>query len=210
MKRAFIGFLFSVLLITSGARAADAVALAAQQEAEANYKRLTATIEDYQITQAAQQKRLDALAAEVGKLREEIAHHNNDAANKETSRELKDLREQLQKVDTARRADNQRFQEALEKLGDLIKKAPSGGTPRRPLNAEPTPPPSRGGNTADKPEDFYEYTVQAGDSHLGVIVKRYADEKIIVTSKAIMAANPNVDWSRMKIGQKILIPKPKP
>ena len=32
----------------------------------------------------------------------------------------------------------------------------------------------------------------------------------MVTSKAILAANPTVDWNRLKIGQKIFIPKPKP
>jgi LysM repeat protein len=53
------------------------------------------------------------------------------------------------------------------------------------------------------------YTVQAGDHHLGVIVKRYNDEKIPVTMRSIMNANPTVDWNRLKIGQKINIPKPK-
>jgi len=40
-------------------------------------------------------------------------------------------------------------------------------------------------------------------------VKRYNDEKIPVTTKAIKNANPNVDWNRLRIGQKIFIPKPK-
>src|SRR5690242_3042583 len=115
MKRAFALILSSALLACSAARAADAVTLAAQQEAQDNMKRLTATIEEYQVTMATQKKMLDALAAEVSKLRDEIARNNNDSANKEAVRQL---REDIQKVDKARVADNEKVNEALVKLGD--------------------------------------------------------------------------------------------
>ncbi len=45
-----------------------------------NYKRLTATIEEYQTTQAALQKQISALSAEVSKVRDEIARNNNDSS----------------------------------------------------------------------------------------------------------------------------------
>ena len=51
-------------------------------------------------------------------------------------------------------------------------------------------------NPANSQEDGIEYTVQTGDNHLGVIVKRYNDEKIPVTAKAIMNANPSVKLSK--------------
>src|SRR5438045_785528 len=98
MKRAFAGILLVSLFVTTVARAGDAVTLAAQQEAEANYKRLTATIEEYATTQADQRKRMGELAAEVNKLRDEIARNSNDAANKES---IHQLSEQIQKVDKA-------------------------------------------------------------------------------------------------------------
>jgi hypothetical protein len=71
----------------------------------------------------------------------------------------------------------------------------NGGTPR----ANP-------GRTT--PEEGFEYIVQK-DDRLDVIVKRYRDEKIMVTSKSIMDANPTVNWNKLRIGQKIFIPKPK-
>src|SRR4051794_37488675 len=98
MKRAFVALLLSASLTCGVARAADAVTLAAQQEAQDNTKRLTATIEEFQTTQTAQQKQISALAAEVGKLRDEIARNNNDSSTKESVRQL---REDLQKVDKA-------------------------------------------------------------------------------------------------------------
>ena len=73
-------------------------------------------------TQAAQQKQINALAAEVSKLRDEMARNNNESSTKESVRQL---REDLQKVDKARLADNERFKEALEKLGETIKKMPA-------------------------------------------------------------------------------------
>src|SRR4051794_35195608 len=112
MKRAFVALLLSAGFACGVARAADAVSLAAQQEAQDNIKRLTATIEEFQTTQSAQQKQISALGAEVSKLRDEIARNNNDAANKESIRQL---REDIQRVDKARLADNEHFKEALEK-----------------------------------------------------------------------------------------------
>jgi LysM repeat protein len=57
-------------------------------------------------------------------------------------------------------------------------------------------------------EDGYDYVVQSGD-RLDKIVARYRAEKIMVTSKAVIAANPTVEWSRLQVGQHIFIPKPK-
>ena len=69
---------------------------------------------------------------------------------------------------------------------------------------------ARGAGTGARttPEEGFEYVVQR-DDRLDIIVKRYRDEKIMVTSKSIMDANPTVNWSRLRIGQKIFIPKPK-
>jgi len=217
MKRAFVGILVSALLAGSVARAADAVTLAAQQEMLDNYKRLTATIEEFQTTQAAQQKQISALSSELSKVRDELARNTGEAANKESIRQLG---EQIRRVDEARIADNKRIQDALERLGETIRKMPVGA-PRRTTATElgnPQPvgvgkmaSPRSNTNASGGAEEGlgFEYTVQTGDHHLGIIVKRYNDEKIPVTKSAIMAANPNVDWTRLKIGQKIFIPKPK-
>lgn len=222
MKRALVGTLVSIFFATAAARAADAVTIAAQQEAQYNYKALAATVEEVQTSQQAQQKSISALATEVSKLRDETARNNNDAATKESIRKLSD---EIRKVDEARVADNKRIYEALEKLGEAIKKMPVAAPPRRSTAIEGgtttvapagnavgklnTPRSNTNGSGAADESLGFDYTVQSGDVHLGVIVKRYNDEKIPVTKAAIMAANPNVDWTRLKIGQKIFIPKPK-
>jgi len=216
MKRAFAGFLLSSLFAVGVLRGADAVTLAAQQEAMENYKRLSATMEELQTSQMAQQKQISALASELSKLREDVVRNNNSASFQES---LRQLEKQVLKVDENRVADNKEIQQALERLGKAIKDMPAPPPMRGPVRSSESPTPGTGGKTAPKapanlsqtPEEglAFEYTVQAGDHHLGVIVKRYNDEKIPVTSRSIMNANPTVDWNRLKIGQKIVIPKPK-
>ncbi len=217
MKRAFVGILLSVSLLTTGAlRAADAVTLAAQQEMQDNYKRLTATIEEYQTTQAALQKQISALSGEVSKLRDETARNNNDSSHKESIRQLG---EQIRKVDEARIADNKRIQEALERLGETIKKMPVGASPRRPSGVSDSGTGGSGGSTTGKiggarpstnsaAEEGFEYEVVSGDRP-DVIAAKYKAEKINVTARDIINANKNVDWNKLRVGQKLFIPKPK-
>ncbi|HEY0550447.1 MAG TPA: LysM peptidoglycan-binding domain-containing protein [Verrucomicrobiae bacterium] len=214
MKRAFVGILLSVSWLASGAlHAADAVTLAAQQEMQDNHKRLTATIEEYQTTQVALQKQISALSSEVSKLRDELARNSNDNSHKESVRQLG---EQIRKVDEARITDNKRIQEALERLGETIKKMPASTPPKRPASLSDS---GTGGSTAGKvggarastnsaAEEGFEYEVVSGDRP-DVIAAKYQAEKIKVTARDIINANKNVDWTKLKIGQKLFIPKPK-
>jgi LysM repeat protein len=216
MKRVFAGILCASVLATTTLRGADAVALAAQQEAEERYKRLNASVEELQAAQLALQKQFSALATEVGKLRDEVARANNNTSTQDAIRKLND---QILKVDDARVADNKRIQEALEKLAKALREMPAAPPPR-PRVAETVPAPapssSNGSGTAPRAttgsgvtvEDGFEYTIQSGD-RLDKIVQRCREEKIMVTMKMVRDANPNVDWNRLRIGQKIFIPKPK-
>lgn len=208
MKRAFAGILFALVFAVGVARAADAVTLAAQQEAEERYRRLAATVEEIQSAQMAQQKQISGLGSDLSRLRDEVARNNNNAANQESFRRLS---EQILKVDESRIADNKRIQEALAQLGKAIRDMPAAPAPRP---RDPVPVPSATGTTrngpavSSVPEEGFEYMIQSGD-RLDVIVKKYRDEKIMVTTKSIMDANPTVNWSKLRIGQKIFIPKPR-
>ena len=190
-----------VLLFTAGlAHAADAVALAAQQEAEERQRRLAATIEEVQAAQMAQQRQISALAAEVNRLREELAKSNRNAAFEDS---LRRLSEQIVKVDEARLADNQKIYDALEKLGGTIKSLPLQPVRPRPANiAVPA------AASAPLEGDFYEYTVRPGDT-LSEIVQAYNQQKIPVTLKGIMEANPGLVPEKISVGQKIFVPKTK-
>ena len=214
MKRALVGIFFSSILLAGGiGRAADAVTLAAQQEMQDNYKRLTATIEEYQTTQAALQKQISALSGEVSKLRDETARNNNDSSHKESIRQLG---EQIRKVDEARITDNRRIQEALERLGETIKKMPVGAPSKRPstvsdsgVGGSGNAPGKIGGarpSTNSAAEEGFEYEVVSGDRP-DVIAAKYKAEKINVTARDIINANKNVDWNKLKVGQKLFIPK---
>ena len=208
MKRAFAGILFALVFAVGVARAADAVTLAAQQEAEERYRRLAATVEEIQSAQMAQQKQISGLGSDLSRLRDEVVRNNNNAANQESFRRLS---EQILKVDESRIADNKRIQEALAQLGKAIRDMPAAPAPRP---RDPVPVPSATGTTrngpavSSVPEEGFEYMIQSGD-RLDVIVKKYRDEKIMVTTKSIMDANPTVNWSKLRIGQKIFIPKPR-
>lgn len=224
MKRAFFQLLLSLLLLSGVAvRAADVVALAAQQEMIDNYKVLAASLEQLRIDQAAQQKQISALTAELGKLREEMAHNNKDAAQ---TAQIRHLEEQVAKVDKARLADNEQTKKALDDLGVLIKKAAATPPPRRPsvipstsngagpvmgAPAAPRGSGNTGGSTAapqNAVEEGFDYTVVSGD-HPERIATKYRAEGVNVTASSIIKANPTVEWNKLKVGQKLFIPKPK-
>jgi len=209
MKRALVFLFVSLILaVVVPLRAADAVALAAQQEIVESNKRLLATLEDLQHTQTAQQKQISALTAELGKLRDEMARNNHDTANKESLRKLND---QIVKVDEARVADGKRFQEALERLGETFKKTLTA-RPVRPVDIaqnNPTRTPPRGGaSSTSANEEGFEYIVVSGDRP-DKIAAKFKAEKINVSASDIIKANPTVDWSKLQVGQKLFIPKPK-
>jgi LysM repeat protein len=213
MKRALICLLLSLIFIAAGSlRAADAVAIAAQQEIVESNKRLLATVEELQNTQASQQKQISALMVELGKLRDELGRNNNDAANKESRESIRKLSEEIGKVDNARIADNKRFQEALERLGETFKKTittkPMRTSDFSTGNTAGKPVPPRGSDTAGESELGFPYVVVSGDRP-DKIAAKYQAENINVTAASIIKANPSVDWTKLQVGQKLFIPKPK-
>lgn len=210
MKRALFGSVLGLIFAVAPLRAADAVALAAQQEAAENQKRLVASIEEMQLTFAAQQKEIATLKTELSKLRDELARKDSDAATKESLRKLND---QIVKVDDARVADGKRFQEALERLGETFKKTLTSRQVR-PVDLAAggpatKPGPARGGpGQGGANEEGFEYVVVSGDRP-DKIAAKFKAEKINVTASDIIKANPTVDWSKLQVGQKLFIPKPK-
>ncbi len=107
---------------------------------------------------------------------------------------IRQLGEQIRKVDEARIADNKRIQEALERLGETIKKMPVSAPPR--TSREPVGFRNQrrrrqyGGknrrtartSTNAAAEEGYEYEVVSGDRP-DVIAAKYKAEKINVTAK---------------------------
>jgi TolA-binding protein len=209
MKRVIAGLLLASTL-AGRVVAQDAVALAAQREAEENVKRLSATITEVQAAMEQQRKEIEDLRTEVRTLRSDLAKANNNAVTHDA---LKSMSEQIRKVDENRIADTKKVYEALKELGKVVTERPAPPTPPPALD---NPSRSGGSNNTSKPpldlkagpEEGFEYVVQKGDE-LGLIVSAYRKQNIMVTRKMVMDANPSIKWDRLRVGQKIFIPKPK-
>jgi LysM repeat protein len=91
----------------------------------------------------------------------------------------------------------------------ILERAGGGGSSRPPATSTPTPgaerprPPS--GNTPGATEKGFEYKIKSGD-RLPKIVAALKAQGFKATDKQIMDANPTVDWTKLKIDQKIFIP----
>ena len=112
-------------------------------------------------------------------------------------------------MDKKRLEDNKKVMEALDDLQNFIKKGIA--------SSSSSSKPSTGGTTIPKPnhstppvprkdtENGYEYTVAENDTLLGIIGK-LKSKNVKVTQKQMKEANPNVNWNRLSIGQKLFVP----
>ena len=176
-------------------RAEAAAAIAARQDAEDRYQRLSASVQELQAANAGLQKKLSALLEELQKVREEAARNG---ANYATHEDLNRLAEKLREVDQKREADNRRILDALEKLA------------KTPL---PAVPPANGENGSSgkqkseqrQTEKGYWYEIKREDK-LSMIVQEFRKKGVKVTLQQVKEANPDLNPNRLLVGQKIWIP----
>jgi nucleoid-associated protein YgaU len=183
-------FLFAgACLTTSSLRAQDAAI-------EERLNQLNGLVQDLLEDKAAQRKQVEGLAREIASLREQQNQPNTTYAMQE---DLKHLAEKVQEIDRKREADRELILKEMGKLAKSLAAAP----PKRPKATAPDPSPSP---TAEK---GFEYIIQSGDT-LSAIATAYGEQNIKVTTKQILQANPGLDEKRLRVGQKIFIPAPKP
>ena len=174
--------------------------------AEDNYNRLTARMDELRDTQALHQQQISALDKTLRELAEQMARANSQAVTHES---LGQLAEQIRKVDQTRVSENKLVREALENLKGIVEKIASTPPPapiRHPERASsdpkpPSPPPMVN-------QEGFDYVVQKNDTLSGII-QAYRGKGIKVTTKSVTEANPTVKWERLRVGQKVFIPKPK-
>lgn len=198
----FVGLFLTLNYLPCESPAQDspaALAEAQRQEAEDRHKRMTTKIEDLEATIQSYQKSLQAVREELRTLREEVARANNNQASQET---LKQLAENIKEVDRKRIADNEKVLNELSKALTRIERSLSGKQPSAGRQPPPKPLPSPLGS-----EKGYEYAIREGDT-LGGIVEALRAQGVMVTRKQVQDTNPNVNWSKLQIGQKIFIPAP--
>jgi nucleoid-associated protein YgaU len=221
MKRVFI--LLAILLSFAGRNAfaqssapaappptdpvpSAASAIAAQQGTEERYKRMAADMLALQMDNESLKAKIASLEQKIDDLRQQLASAGN---NNVAQDDLKRLAEKIAEVDKKREEDKQAISDEIRKsIGGLEKTLAGSGAPAR--SSSPKVPP-----VTDKSPtgSGFSYTIQEGDS-LSAILKAYnADFKNKgwkpITFKQTKEANPSIeDWDRLRVGQKIIIPRP--
>jgi hypothetical protein len=225
MKRAFILFAIPIFLLRLPATAQDAAstpanaptaanastaattaaAIAAKEDAEERYKRLAADLQAVQSDNEALHAKITAMEEEIQALR---AAQARPADNSCIEDQLKRLAESIQEVDKKRQNDKEVISEEIRKtIGGLEQTLRSAPAPAH--STAPKPSTSSSAPASDK---GYLYTIHEGDT-LGAVVSAYnADFKSkglkTITLKQTVEANPNIDPKRLRVGQRIVIPRP--
>jgi uncharacterized coiled-coil protein SlyX len=203
MKRIFFWLcvILGLALAISGSvaqdQAAAAAAIAARQDADDRYQRLSASVQELQAANAGLQKKLSALIEELQKVREEAARNGVNYATRE---DVNRLAEKLREVDQKREADNRRILDALEKLA----KTPIPAVPGANGENEPS---GKQKSEQRQTEKGYWHEIKREDK-LSMIVQEYRKKGVKVTLQQVKDANPDVNPNRLLVGHKIWIPDP--
>ena len=196
--------LFSALVFIAGnAQENPAAAAAAREESETRYQRLTSRIDDLEVSFQRFQKDLDKLESQIRGLREQMSRVADNSQHTATQESIKRLADAVEEVDRKRLKDQESVQSALREMEKLILKG--GGTASPPKRNDGTP---KQPQTPDKNSGKgYEYTIRANDNATKIAAALREQKGIKITGQQIIDANPGLDWTKLKIGQKIFIPE---
>jgi TolA-binding protein len=185
-----------------------AAALADKQDADERYKRMAADVEALQAANQSLQKKISSLEDRLSKLSEDLQKANNNGSVRD---DLKVLRDKIQEVDKKRETDKEVISEQIKKaIGDVEKAVLKAGSRSAP------PKDSRPQRVDDiqaaTPDKSYSHTIEDGETALAILQaynKKFKSDGLkTIKLKQLEDANPGVDWKRLKIGQKIVIPAP--
>jgi hypothetical protein len=189
----------------SNSLAAAAAAVAEQQASDEKFKRLSADIENLRAANQAILDKLSSLKDDLQQIRADQARLSASAVSRD---DLKPLAQRIEEVDKQREEDKKFISEEFKKSAERLEKLLTASVETVP---KPTVKPPR---TNDVPAtaDGFSYTIKAGD-RLPDIVAAYNDDFTSKGWKKIslhqaMDANSGVDWTHLKVGQKIIIPRP--
>ncbi|MEI6392239.1 MAG: LysM peptidoglycan-binding domain-containing protein [Verrucomicrobiota bacterium] len=191
MKR--ISFLLVILAIWSmpAARAQDA----AMQE---RLDKLNGRIDDLIERQEALAKRVEALHHEIESVRELAS---KPPGNWATPEDLKRVAKGVEEVDRKRRDDSELVQKQLERLRKVLETPLPQAKPKPAPAVKDNPVPDK----PARPQQGVEHLVKPGET-LSAIVQACREQKIKVTQKQILDANPGLKPDLLIPGKKIFIP----
>lgn len=197
------------------APASSAASIAAKEAADERYKQMTSDMEALQSDNQTLHGKIAALEQEIQTLREAQSHAPDNTGIQD---DLKRLAEKIQEVDKKRLEDKDAISEQIRQSIERIEKMVGGSgaglsaVPPTPRETKSKAVDNSTDNTPAPPVDGFTYVIKDGDT-LGAIVHAYNEEYKSKGLKPISIrqakeANPKVDWNRLKVGQKIVIPKP--
>jgi len=194
------------LAVMSGVAVAQpsygAEAYAARQQEEERWRRLSAQMDEMEKTQEVLRKRIAALEDENRTLRADLTKCcGSGVTPEEFQRVTRELSEKLKEVDNQRVQDNKAvIEQVRQAIRDLKPSAPPPSSSNRGLPGPEDPLPGTG--------EFYTHVIQEGQT-ISAVVQAFRAQGVNTSIKAVLDANPKVDPNRLKVGQKILIPKPR-
>lgn len=213
MKRALILSLIPLALLRLPASAQDtsgaAAAIAAREAADERYNRLAADLQAVQSDNEALHAKITSLEQQIQAVRDAQTRPSDNSG---TQDELKKLAQAIQEVDKKRIEDKDAIAEEIRLAIHKLDSGAGGPPPFVPGTESTKSSPPQTGTEAPPAGDGYSYTIKAGDT-LGEILQAYnKDFKSrglkTVSLRQAMEANPNVNWGKLKVNQKIIIPKP--
>jgi len=201
----FTGILIATLWFCppSGAQESSAVAAAHREEMEINFKRMNSRMEQLEESLRSQQQRIASFDAEIHTLRSEVDRLKTRNESAATQESIKRLADKIEEVDKKRIADNELILSQLKALGKGLSKA----VQPRDTYTPPAPAKTETSDQTSPPEKSWTYKIKDGDT-LSRIIADLRAQKINISQKQVMEANPKIDWRRLQIGQEIIIPQP--
>lgn len=196
MKRISILLVGGSLCLVPAARGQDA---ATQQR----FDELSGKIETLVAGQEVLRKQVTELSRELETVREQASKPQPTYASQD---DLKRVADAVNEESRKRIEDYDKIRAELKSLGKVL--AAPAPPPKKSTSTQPPP------NTSDreKPagdEKGFEYKVKSGDT-LSTIIQAYRDEGKKVKLDDILKANPGLKPEKLKVGQTIFIPAPKP
>jgi LysM repeat protein len=189
--------------------ASTAAVVAEQQGFDEKFKQLAADMDTLRAANQLLVEKVAALKDELAQVRAEQARQTAGAVGRD---ELKPLELKIEAVDKKRQEDKDAISEQIKNIIPTLQKVltpavdPSPRTPVHPVVPAVPPAPQTAAT------DGVTYTIKDGDRLRDIVIAYNNDLKKkglkTISSQQVMDANPGVDWKRLKIGQKIVIPIP--
>ena len=189
-------------------------AVFSQDEKQDEIKRLSTDVESLIAANAAMQKKISELSDALRHARDEAKGLDKSSSIASINDDLKRLADKIQEVDKKRQADKELILEQLDKIEKFLKNSGGPGRAGKNISVQESTNSSSAKEAGKVPEKGFEYVVQKNDM-LSAIVKEYNAEfkkkgMKTITTQQVVDANPGLNPSKLRYGQKIFIPLPPP